>query len=278
MPIDPVTGAIIASTAGNVIGGLMGRDAQSSANAANERIAERNYGMQKEFAQMGIRWKVDDAKAAGISPLAALGAQTHSFAPSAIGVQADNSMGNAMAQMGQDISRAVVSQQTADEREMRNLQLASLKLDLQGKEIDNAIRASTLAKTSATQIGPPTPRLGNKGVPSPSNPARDAGQITSYAFMKQDDGGLGVVPSEAAKERTEDDLPQQLNWAIRNQILPYAKGLTPPNPKEFPLPSGYNLWEWNPVKQAFYPAKRSWSDDFDDIWFGSHPPRKKGGK
>ena len=40
-----------------------------------------NRNMQKLFAQRGIQWKVADSKAAGINPLVALGAQTHSFSP-----------------------------------------------------------------------------------------------------------------------------------------------------------------------------------------------------
>lgn len=48
-------------------------------NAAQDRL------QQKEFATHGIRWKVADAKAAGIHPLAAMGANTHSPSPIHIG-------------------------------------------------------------------------------------------------------------------------------------------------------------------------------------------------
>lgn len=54
------------------------RESQQDANLAN-------YNMQKEFAQHGIQWKVEDAVRAGIHPAVALGAQTHSASPSFIG-------------------------------------------------------------------------------------------------------------------------------------------------------------------------------------------------
>ncbi|QCS37358.1 DNA pilot protein [Tortoise microvirus 92] len=251
--MDPITAAAVISGGATIIGGLMNRDSQNSANAQNMEINRQNAELQKEFAQNGLRWKVSDAKAAGIHPLAALGASTTSYAPAAIGVESNNAMGNAVAGMGQDISRAVAATQTANEREMAEMAKQSLHLDLQGKSLDNAIRASQLAKLNATQIGPPMPSAGTKPVPSPQNPARDAGNITSYAFMRTDDGGLSVVPSEAAKERTEDDFVQQLGWAARNQLVPAVSGLTPPSLKEHPLPKGQQ-WVWNPLKQAFYPS------------------------
>jgi hypothetical protein len=46
---------------------------------------QKNYDMQKEFAKHGIQWKVQDAKRAGINPLAALGATTVSGSPIPVG-------------------------------------------------------------------------------------------------------------------------------------------------------------------------------------------------
>ena len=57
----PVIGAV-----GSILGGKISSDAESSS-------ASQNIVMQKEFAQKGIRWKVEDAKQAGIHPLYALG-------------------------------------------------------------------------------------------------------------------------------------------------------------------------------------------------------------
>lgn len=74
------------STANDVLGGI-GQTVASLWNAhksrqSQEKIAQMNLNSNKEFAQNGIQWKVADAKAAGLHPLAALGAQTTSYAPS----------------------------------------------------------------------------------------------------------------------------------------------------------------------------------------------------
>ena len=71
---------------GSAIGGYF--DASSASNKKNDFAANAqglNYAHQKEFAQNGIRWKVEDAKAAGIHPLFALGAQGATFSPISVG-------------------------------------------------------------------------------------------------------------------------------------------------------------------------------------------------
>lgn len=46
--------------------------------------SDTEWHRQAQMAQQGIQWKVADAKAAGIHPLYALGASTHSYQPQAV--------------------------------------------------------------------------------------------------------------------------------------------------------------------------------------------------
>ena len=94
------------------ISGAFGIAGNSLGNSAARKAAAQQAALQKEFAQNGIRWKVADAKAAGLHPLAALGAQTTSYQPVSVG-QDFSSFG----QMGQDVSRAMMA--TADAKEDR---------------------------------------------------------------------------------------------------------------------------------------------------------------
>lgn len=96
----------------------------------SREMHERNAAMQREFAQMGIRWKVEDAQAAGLHPLYALGGGA-SFSPSAfIGGNASSLPSGHAAQaaadvgssMGQNISRAIAAMETPEERVQRQLQ------------------------------------------------------------------------------------------------------------------------------------------------------------
>lgn len=87
-----------------------------------QRQANRENRLQQEkFASEGIRMRVADAKAAGLHPLFALGANVSGYSPSAQNVFD--------ASFGQNISRAA-TQFSSEERELRQEQL-------------NAARAST---------------------------------------------------------------------------------------------------------------------------------------
>lgn len=93
-----IAAPIIAKAAGDIFG------AGESRKQAHEQM-----DMQREFAQQGISWKVADAKRAGIHPLYALGASTHSYSPVTVG-QAD------YGQMGQDLTRAFMEPRNNQDR------------------------------------------------------------------------------------------------------------------------------------------------------------------
>lgn len=97
--------AIIAGAAA-LAGGALSGD-------RNRKTAHEQMDAQREFAQMGIQWRVADAKAAGVHPLYAIGAPGASFAPTAVG----DSYGPALSAAGQDISRAMQATQDQKRRD-----------------------------------------------------------------------------------------------------------------------------------------------------------------
>lgn len=113
-------------------------------NRQNRKASERAYQQQKEFAQMGIRWRVEDAKAAGLHPLYALGAQPLQFSPTF----AMDSVGPSLAQAGQTLGRAVGAQSNSLERQA---QLLGLKL-LESQIRETDARAN-LANSEAFRFG-----------------------------------------------------------------------------------------------------------------------------
>lgn len=139
--LGEIVGAGIGAGA-KLIGGYLDREAAEDANAQRVALSQEEYRRQKEFAKEGIRWKVKDAQAAGVHPLFALGASTSSYAPQSIGVEKE-SIGGAVAEMGQDLSRAVAAGSTAVERGLR---LQQLKLASEGMSIDNDIKRAALSK------------------------------------------------------------------------------------------------------------------------------------
>lgn len=92
------------SGAANLIGGGISA-------LTGKQAGDREYERQKEFARSGIRWRVEDAKAAGIHPIFAIGANTSTYSP-----QAAVGMDYGVSQMGQNIGRAIEAKQTASER------------------------------------------------------------------------------------------------------------------------------------------------------------------
>lgn len=282
--MDPITlGAIIGGGTG-LIGGLVGQSAADDRAAASNEAARReaalNREMQKEFAQHGIKWRVQDAMNAGIHPIYALGANTHSFTPVSVGdSQPQDFIGPAIANMGQDISRAVSATKTAGEKELAALQIATAKAQLQGVELDNATKAKALANVGAGAPAFPgsdnfIPGQGNSGTVkiNPSERvasqrgrlAQDAGWVPDVGYARTDTG-FTPVPSKDVKERIEDQIVPEMMWAARNYFVPnigaaWEKiGLRPRDeyrgaPPRSQLPKGAKDWSWSFWRQEWQPV------------------------
>lgn len=141
-------GALI-SGASSLIGGLLGR---SSA----EKQQERNIALQKEFAQSGIQWKVEDAKKAGIHPLYAMGASTHSFTPQSI---FNDPLGTGISEAGSSIGRAVSSTMSGEQRGASKVleQLAIERAGLQNDQLRLDLLASRDKLLTQAGTGKPVP-------------------------------------------------------------------------------------------------------------------------
>lgn len=253
----------------------------------NERIwregTAREESLQREFAQNGIQWKAQDARAAGIHPLAALGAQTHSFS-SSIGIPQGTStgaspfssanMGSGIASAGADISRAL--QATRDEEGRVDAYTKTVQdLTVQKMGMENALLASQIAKTN--QVGPPMPSPSRKNLidgqgntPSSSkrnkiepmesqhsaenNASIEPGQITETGHTVSKSNSVGKatrwspVQSDIAKDRLEEDMIGTLLWTWRNRIMPtFGGNYNPPNTK---LKPGKE-WLYHPLTQEY---------------------------
>lgn len=247
-PAIGALGGSLVSTLGSVLGGGKAAKAQREAN-------DKNAALQREFAQSGIQWRVEDARKAGVHPIYALGAQTMSAAPSYVG---ETQMGSAIAEAGQDIGRAVQAGSSAIGR--MDTRLA--QLGLERAELENDLLRSQIAKTTA-QIGPPIPMgvdsfnmpgqgdSGVKTVPmeriaSAHAPYLEAGPVTDVGFTRTDGGGLAPVYSADAKTRLEDDWGGMLAWNIRNRLLP-SMGFS----HDMPKPPKGHAWSFDPISQQY---------------------------
>lgn len=137
--------------ASGLVGHFMNKSAAKKQAAANERARQEDYAHQKEFAQSGITWKVEDARRAGIHPAIALGAQPASYSPIGVGDTGTQHL----AASGQDLSRAIDSTRTAFSRTSAYEQTVQ-DLTLQKMGLENEYLASQIAKVKQ-QVGPPMP-------------------------------------------------------------------------------------------------------------------------
>lgn len=209
-------GSIVGSAlgaVGSLAGGLI-------ANQSQNQLAQQNYAAQKEFAQNGIRWKVADAKAAGLHPLAALGAQGYTYNPVMVGGSdlGLSAAGESLAQMGQGIDRAMSAKQQAAERQayqayeaqvrQKDLALKDKQLALLDSEIAQNMANSRLALSRAQlppAMPPSSPRtaLPGQGDLRPANQNLDK-TINKYGFVRNEEGKLELIPGEDYASRTED--------------------------------------------------------------------------
>lgn len=131
----------------SLIGGNQNRDAQM-------QIAQQNIASQREFAQHGLGWRVEDAVAHGLSPLVGAGVNPGSFSPVSVG-----DMSGGLGAMSQDVGRAIKSMENFDERKKRDAETAT-KLQLEKGSLENELLRTEIASKVARennpgQIGPP---------------------------------------------------------------------------------------------------------------------------
>lgn len=142
---------------GSIVGGILGSNSQNAANAANERIAQQNIAMQREFAQHGIRWKAEDARQAMLHPLFAMGASTHGFQP--VSVNAQGTDYGFLGRAGQNIGRAIdAGLSFSEKRDARLANQTAQALQLNNMGLQNELLRTQIDRLRSPQ-NPPIPAL-----------------------------------------------------------------------------------------------------------------------
>lgn len=264
-------GSLISAGA-SIIGGLMGKD---SADKAREQQAQHNAAQlaaQKEFAQQGLTWKIDDAfrNADRVHPIYSMGASTPSYTPVSSNFTADTSMANAMHSAGQDIGRAVNATASSSQRTTAFTD-AVQKLQIEGGQLDNDLKRAQLASQVARlrqNASPPMP-IGDrylidgqsaspviKDEPmkrtnvDPVAPHSEPGAIPDVSPVRTD-GGLMIVPSKDVKDRIEDS-PYEWTHFWRNMILPaISQSAQDRQTKAFPKPAPGHVWKYIPFRGEY---------------------------
>lgn len=256
-----VTGSLI-SAGSDLLGGLLGKKSADKGLSAQNELFARNVELQREFAQNGIRWRVEDAKRAGVHPLFALGGSGASYTPQAMSLDYGNSIGDALSSAGQNIGRAVSSTLTADERMYDQ---ERKRLELQRMRNENALLEAqymnSINKLNTAQAGPTLPSAASPDtgqaviVPAevkasnPAQPEFEAGPARSSTLWARVGEKVMPFPSQDVLPEQEISNPLYLAW-LAETYDNYDRWTRPIPPaselKRFPKRDGqYPVsWEW----------------------------------
>lgn len=230
----PLLAAAGVSAASNLIGGRKDRKAIKRANAAN-------MNQQREFAQMGVRWRVADAQAAGLSPLAAMGVSIPGPSFSVM----PESRGDEVRGMGQDISRAIQAGLSGPEREEFKLRRERMLMENQllKHQLDQVQNPVPLPSTVVNPV-----QLNAAEV---RNPWQEAGMYPSVTYMRSPTGLVPIMPPLLA-EAMESDQTNTAQWTLR-----YKGG---PNvfPSEGPDPGKAKAFGADKVGFVWDAARQEW--------------------
>lgn len=252
------------------------RKAAQDVNRKAAEEAEKNRQMQIEFAKNGVRWRVEDATAAGLHPLAALGASGASYSGGSTSYLPESRGGSyrALSRMGQDASRAMMAMATPEEKEIKRLQLDRLKTDNLIAGMELLERKKRLLDSVGTGDGPGTNAgysIGGQSdglryagrridlVPNritydePGAPQQTAGASSMFDMYKTKRGFLGLLNQKAA-ESTEDDWLAKIGIHLQS-LLSGAEGPQKMT-RNFRVPSGYDRYAYGGPVGGYAPVKR----------------------
>lgn len=212
--------------AASLIGGMLGQREQRISN----ELTQQQIDLQKDAMLHGVQYRVEDAAMSGVSPLAALGAQT--FSPSPVSVMRANPMGDAIERAGQSVGSYLSTQQTDNQKAAEQLDLQLKASQLQTDEVMRMKLSSeaALARQRAYQdngqgLGPGSVvQVGSTGSPvnqrgsldwvelkapeqdirASEDSSRQAGVNPMWSKVEVSPGSYMLLPTERVSQQWQD--------------------------------------------------------------------------
>lgn len=277
-------GPLVAAAVPAAIGALgsIGSSLLGRSNSSNEQMARHNIDYQDKLAKMGIRWRVADAKGAGIHPLAALGIGGASYSPVYLD-GGDNRASDFLKQLGkgaQSVMEAKLNSEKEAVYDKRTGEIHELDVKLRKKQVEqldleNKARARELLNHDTQgirTIKPDTsysPGVGSSTHKVQSEPDRviakgqpgfTAGVHQKSSWVTDEDGYVW----KALSEKMSDSMDADMTNVVRDLLINggrYVKGLFKKSYKtkkpNYNVPKGKILvfdrvrGQWKEVRKGF---------------------------
>lgn len=208
-----------------------------------------NKDLQRKYAENSIQWKVQDAKKAGVHPLAALGANTMSFSPQTVGQMKSD--------FGQNLGRAI---NAGLDKESRELDLRIKRAQAQNAESEAGMSALDLKERQDIATKPIQSVIKKPHEQTMAIDAHGAiadGSSPSVSFFPTATKGIGSALSKDLKEILEDS-PEELVESVKRAIsnMTGSTAYKPPRsywkkfyPDAVDVEFKFKTWDYQPVYQ-----------------------------
>lgn len=203
-------GAAIGAGLGSSASSQDAADAQSdwykSAYGDQMAFAREQFDFNKQYIQNQLQWRVDDAKKAGLHPMAVLGLNGASFSPvSSPSIPSLPQSTYDPSELGQSVAYAATKAKTNRQQEQA-FELAQMtgQEQLRGVQLDNELKQLEIMSLASrlTQTGPAAPDLnGGRNLLSGQN---DSPSPAFQKFVLPDGTVTGWYPSDEYQQIHED--------------------------------------------------------------------------
>lgn len=193
---------------GSIAGGFLG-NAVSSKNQANRD--RYNVQQQERFAKNSIQWRVEDAKKAGLHPLAALGAQGSAYQP-VLDTSNDGGLGASVSQAADYISQGMANSKTD------TVTKQAQGLELKRMELENKKLEAEIASMGQSPYG----LLGNGNAKGGSNLPGIKQARKGADFLQNANEIITLTPEKDIQDLVSESTMEYIKWALNNSHSPAA--------------------------------------------------------
>lgn len=263
-------GAILSAVSpvvGSLAGALINKRSNDKQHQYQTHVEQRNIARDYDFAKNQLQWRAEDARKAGIHPLAAMGGQTYTPSANIAGGGGMADVGGNLAQMGQDIGRAIKAGQDKYTRQVQEITLENLKTDSAMKKL----QLQQAMKSANQQIAPAVPnpvkeqtnpsgkirKVNSDVMSSIGRGAVQAGQPPAYRWVKTGKEEYQPVLSEQMKQSEEETPGAFTSWIE----MRFKAGKLD---KPFKAPTG-KYWDYNAATGKLVLKKGRKPDSMEQI-------------